>query len=212
MNPDMTSEKCVAPGVGELIPWYLNGTLGEDERRAVEGHLVICAACRNEAAMTRVLLRVLDDEPPMPQSDLYARTLERTRRPVWQRLTRTASAWLVPVPLAAGVVLVFQTVIILVLVASLSGHGSYATLSEASSRLGPGPDFQIVFTPVVTTRQVQGLLGELGATIVNGPSSLGVYTVSVPVGPRHAAATADSVLQRLRGSPLVQFAGVIQVR
>jgi hypothetical protein len=208
----MSTEICPAPGMAELIPWYVNGTLPDEERRAVEEHLLLCTVCRQDAAMTRVLMRTLDDEPPVPDPGLYARTQERIRRPAWRRITDAASAWLVPVPAAAGVVLVVQTLIILVLVASIGGRGSYATLSEASSRLGPGPDFQIVFSPAVTTRQIQGLLGALDATIVNGPSSFGVYTVAVPVGPRHGVATADRVLQRLRASPLVQFAGVIQVR
>jgi anti-sigma factor RsiW len=33
---------------GALLPWYLNGTLGEDERRQVDQHLSTCAACRAE--------------------------------------------------------------------------------------------------------------------------------------------------------------------
>ena len=32
--------------VAELIPWYANGTLEEEERRLVEEHLGVCAACR----------------------------------------------------------------------------------------------------------------------------------------------------------------------
>ncbi|NJO35342.1 MAG: hypothetical protein HC869_21895, partial [Rhodospirillales bacterium] len=31
-----------------LLPWYLNGTLGDAESRQVAGHLQSCAACRSE--------------------------------------------------------------------------------------------------------------------------------------------------------------------
>ena len=33
---------------GALLPWYLNGTLRDDERRQVDQHLSSCAACRAE--------------------------------------------------------------------------------------------------------------------------------------------------------------------
>ena len=44
---------------GALLPWYLNGTLREDERRQVDQHLSSCAACRaelNELAQLNVEL------------------------------------------------------------------------------------------------------------------------------------------------------------
>ncbi|MFC2077543.1 anti-sigma factor family protein [Candidatus Bipolaricaulota bacterium] len=36
----------------ELIPWYANGTLSQDEMRIVTAHLADCEACRNELART----------------------------------------------------------------------------------------------------------------------------------------------------------------
>lgn len=37
----------------EVLPWFLNGTLGAEERRAVEEHLESCEDCRRELADTR---------------------------------------------------------------------------------------------------------------------------------------------------------------
>ena len=33
---------------GALLPWYLNGTLREEERRQVDQHLSSCESCRAE--------------------------------------------------------------------------------------------------------------------------------------------------------------------
>jgi anti-sigma factor RsiW len=44
MNCDQTTE---------LLPWWLNGSLGEEERHRVRGHLDGCAACRQALSDTR---------------------------------------------------------------------------------------------------------------------------------------------------------------
>jgi len=45
--------------VGELIPWYLNGTLDAAQAQPVREHLASCPACRKEAAEARATLVVL---------------------------------------------------------------------------------------------------------------------------------------------------------
>jgi predicted anti-sigma-YlaC factor YlaD len=55
----MTCEQAI-----ELLPWLLNGTLEEDERRQVLGHLGSCAACRAALADTRTALAIFDWHPP----------------------------------------------------------------------------------------------------------------------------------------------------
>ena len=32
----------------ELLPWFANGTLDEDERKSVADHLRACSGCRSE--------------------------------------------------------------------------------------------------------------------------------------------------------------------
>jgi Putative zinc-finger len=48
----------------ELLPWLLNGTLEEDERRAALDHLKDCAACRQALAETRLAWRIYDQHIP----------------------------------------------------------------------------------------------------------------------------------------------------
>lgn len=48
----------------ELLPWLLNGTLGEGESQAVREHLATCESCRQALADTRLALRVFDQHLP----------------------------------------------------------------------------------------------------------------------------------------------------
>lgn len=57
----------------ELLPWYANGTLDSDERRAVEAHLERCGLCRGELAASRDLaaaVRRAADVPPAAETRL----------------------------------------------------------------------------------------------------------------------------------------------
>jgi anti-sigma factor RsiW len=44
----------------ELLPWLLNGTLGEEERQTLREHLAGCAKCREALAETRFAWQVFD--------------------------------------------------------------------------------------------------------------------------------------------------------
>lgn len=48
----------------ELLPWLLNGTLGEGESQAVREHLATCDSCRRALDDTRLAWRVYDQHLP----------------------------------------------------------------------------------------------------------------------------------------------------
>jgi hypothetical protein len=64
---------------------------------------------------------------------------------------------------------------------------------------------RLVFAEDITERELRALLLPLGATIVQGPSPIGVYTVEIPL----AEATSERLppmLKRLRAHPKVSLA------
>ncbi len=107
----------------ELLAGYVDGTLPDQERAAVDAHLPDCATCREEIALaTRAsgALASLPEEPvPFGVTGpvlAEARTLVERRRPAWARLQ-----WAVGIAAAASLVLL--AVIVLPRLSNDSGQG-----------------------------------------------------------------------------------------
>lgn len=67
----------------ELLPWYVNGTLAGDERRAVDEHLERCPLCRGELAANEELALAVRRaaEAPAAADDRLGRLLARLDAP-----------------------------------------------------------------------------------------------------------------------------------
>src|SRR3954469_13176208 len=66
--------------VGELLPWYVNGTLGERERGKVEDHLAGCPACQAEERACRRMAEAAlaaAEVSPSPHPAQLGRLLDR---------------------------------------------------------------------------------------------------------------------------------------
>jgi anti-sigma factor RsiW len=179
------------------LPWYLSGTLHEDEQRRIAGHLASCAQCQQELralAQQREVVRAALDAEPGPSPQARRRVMERIqseRRIAGQREPQghprrggfgPLAAWLrVPwVPRwASAAALLLVTIQAGLLWRSLPTRAvqtdAVAVRSVAAARVR----LAVVFKPGATTAQLQALLRELGATIVAGPSSAGVFTIEL---------------------------------
>ncbi len=66
----------------ELLPWYANDTLTEEERAKVEAHLAQCERCQRELQeiqQIKELIALGVESVPEPSEELFARTVERIR-------------------------------------------------------------------------------------------------------------------------------------
>jgi anti-sigma factor RsiW len=104
----------------ELLAAYVDGTLAERERLAVEAHLETCAPCRGEIELARAVvpaLRALPDEP-VPVG-VTRPVLERAGRRGWSSDPRTArsrsrrpnGSWVLGGTVAASIVLLVAVVL-----------------------------------------------------------------------------------------------------
>ena len=167
-----------------LLPWYVNDTLDENERRQVEQHLVECVHCQQEVSWLRDVGEQFaahaEQDDVSPKMQHLHRRMERRRRaspssPVWQRRERRL-AWLVAL----------QAAVILGLGISLLGqrHVPYRTLSAPADK---GALLVVVFNAQAREAQMRELVRESGARIVGGPTAQGAYVLRVP-DTREAAA------------------------
>jgi len=208
----MASESCKDHTIAEVLPWYVNATLSDEERRSVEHHLATCAVCQREVALLQQIAVVLHAGSPVPSNDLYDRTVARVQPNGWRRLFQSMRQLVTPVPMYARIALVAQLTIIVTLAAVLAPRGVFSTLSEDPRHPAPGVQVQVVFSPGATADQIQAVLTSLKARIIDGPTPLGIYSVEIPLGTGATVSSADEALRKLRASRAVKFAELLEER
>lgn len=208
----------------ELLPWYANSTLPEEERREVETHLADCSECAREvkslAAVQRVIVEA-GDKAPVPSAHALNRALaeieeyERTREPAVKKvvarrsLLERISGWWSPTPLLARAVIAVQLALVL-------GFGSVILYQHNQSNVyttSSGPDgdrsstrIAVGFAGGATAEQISQAILAVHGKIVDGPSALGLYTVQVPVAPENSQ-DIHNVLKILRENQnVIRFA------
>ena len=189
----------------ELLPWYANGTLDEDQQKAVAEHVSTCGACRSEIESLDRVRRVVreqpvDDGPDAGNLNEILARIDSAGAGVHQR-RMPAVRWLLVAQAAAIVIL---AVLLLVPDAPrVEGDPqTFRTLSAQPERVPSGAgDLQIVFADTTTERQLREILQSVEARIVDGPSPVGAYTLRI-------TDTQDqvSVVERLRAAPSVRLA------
>jgi hypothetical protein len=172
-----------------LLPWYINGTLEEDERVQLEQHLAECAQCQREAAWLRMLQEDFaeqaqqDDASPQrrhPRHHAATRSgarpagLTRKRRERWL-------AWLAAMQAVA--------ILALGVIMFRAQHAPYRTLSAPG---GKGALLVVAFDPRTTEAQMRELMRSDDARIVGGPTESGVYILRV--ADEREAATRKALL------------------
>ena len=159
----------------ELLPWLANGTLYGEERAAVEAHLTDCETCRSELQLLRDLRETIRAEPPADAGDLgLQRLLQAVRKEGKTQAARPR--WLIPAALAASLVIVVQTVMLL---QPAPPAPVYAPLSGESAGRGV---LQVEFMPDAREADLRNLLRDAGARIVDGPSAVGLYRLAIAPG------------------------------
>jgi anti-sigma factor RsiW len=191
--------------VQDLLPWFVMGTLDDDDRRFVDEHLRTCAACLREVQWHENL-REAHDEPAGERNvdHAFAALRARLQAPAAasasspRKLPRLWPVW--GMRPWAGWALAFQSLIILGLAGMLvfGSHGSAPSTAAEFHALGrPGAAaaaarLVIVFTPQASEAEMRRVLVASGARIVDGPTAADAYILAV------APERADQALQQLR--------------
>lgn len=204
----------------ELLPWYVNATLKEGERRRVETHLAGCRECTLELAALKTMQAAeveLGGEAPAPSPSLLSRARaeieDYERENEWARkrwLRRLSSfrdlsggfwaSWWRPTPTFARVVMAAQLILIVALgvtVFRLRERGPIQSTLTGPSGQGTGTRLSISFSEGVSEQEMRQTIQEIHGKIVAGPSVLGLYTIEVPVSPERAA-EIEKLLKTLR--------------
>lgn len=186
----------------ELLPWYANGTLGEEDRAWVDRYLDEHPEARAELEWYRSLSQRLHDAAPaVPETIGLARamTLIRGDRPTWSERVSSffAGFGLRPATAFAGLaIFAVQSGVILNLVSAAREDESEIRALRAST-VEDGPMLKLNFAPDAQEAQIRHLLMSVQGHLAGGPGQLGDYFVVVPRGQEEAIAA------RLKTNPIV---------
>lgn len=190
----------------ELLPWLINGTLGEPERHAVEEHVRTCIVCRREIKEQQrlyatVRARRTADVSAEAGFDRMNRELDDAARArhVWSK----RSAALAPFALAAAAGV--AVLALLLWFTPLPGLDSDAYTTLATPARSNEVLLDVVFAEDTTAAEIQALLDDIGGEIVAGPSDIGRYNVRI-AGDGTGAARSSEALGLLAADSRVRFA------
>ena len=174
---------------------YVTGVLSDDRRREVEAHLASCAECRAELESIRRLhagLRAAFDAQTAPSARVKREVFTqvggsgstarfdsgepRIAPPARRFRVRSLPPW---AQLAAVVLILVQAGLLIRPLTTPAAPPDQVVargLTSAPMRL------QVVFNPTATEADIRGLLGALGARIVDGPTPTGEYRLELTGG------------------------------
>jgi hypothetical protein len=195
----------------ELLPWLVNDSLVDKEKESVLEHAQSCVICRRD----------LDDLEQLRDSIMSASSLKLIPAPDMRNvnaridalidrqnrgsllIARLREAFESPWRIA----FVAQSVLLVVLASVLLWSGprdaEFTTLTQPD-HLPDGHYIRVVFSPELTQSEFIELLDNLELTIVDGPSSRGVYTLGVAKA--MSVDDHDKLVTDLQGEPNVLFA------
>jgi anti-sigma factor RsiW len=211
--------------VSALLPWYLNGSIGEQDRHRVDAHLSACADCRNDLAQEQRVYRAMTAEtaveymPAASLKRLQARldglgAAEGANSAANGADARSAAARgrrFLPWPRLMAASIAVMAVALSLLAADRwlqfrapATQPNYYTVTTAAPR-PQGEVIRAVFSPTITLVELQGILDEAQLRIVSGPTEAGVYSLAAK-----SSRPVNSSLALLRGHAKVRFAESIQ--
>jgi Putative zinc-finger len=220
MNHDHHNEDLSAHGeLSLLIPWYVNGTIGELDRHRFESHLQNCDLCRDDlrfersvyqnmaveasieympaGSLKRLQARLDDLDDEIALSDSSSVAAPARRWPAWRGLIAASIA---AVAVAVGVMAVDRWTQF----HSAGTAPDYYTVTTPEQR-APDEVIRAVFSPAITLVELQALLNEAQMRIISGPTEAGVYSLAAT-----SARPVGLSLALLRQHTAVRFAEITQ--
>jgi hypothetical protein len=176
----------------ELLPFYVNGTLGAEDRAFVEEYLQRHPESRGELDWYRSLQRrVQENAPAVPATIGLARAMRLIQgdRPTFSE--RIASYFgnlgLRPSYALAGLALLAAQGGVILNLLGEARDDADEIRSLRAVRVEEGPMLKISFSPDAKEADIRMLLVQLRGELAGGPGQLGDYYLRVPAGSEQAA-------------------------
>ena len=212
----------------EILPWYVNGSLQEEERLRVEQHLATCPYCRQEVtSLQQFQDRLLEyDASAQQQALAFNRLMQRIKQPgaavpdsgsqptgktginnrlatLWSALRQSNMAYAVTAALLAGVV-------VGLLIPQQTDQRIYTTLSATQPYQEGRLSVHVIFKPQTPELEIRKLLHHYHATVIAGPGTNGIYTLAIDKRSL-SEPQQRALLETLRQHPAITWASALPV-
>lgn len=198
----------------EMVPIYLNGRLPDKERAAFEEGLERFAELKKELAEFSDIQQSyakVEQKAPLDSDALFARIQdniqkqeapapERSSDTWFQKLQQKLREWYQTPALSWSLAGAQFAALLVVIMLVVPQKGPYKTYT-ASPAQDDGIHINVVFNDGVQEIEIRTLLRQLGATIVDGPTTIGLYVLKVD-----ASADVNALVQKLSDSKIVRIA------
>ncbi|WP_101759120.1 hypothetical protein [Oceanicoccus sp. KOV_DT_Chl] len=186
-----------------LLPWYVNDTLSEDERKQVEQLLTRSEEAREEEAFLRSLSQHVQSEAAAPVSELGWKRLQRDIRAEEKAPVR--DWWKPGIAAAATVMLALQVGL---WVQQPAVDNNSRLLSQALQGVQERHWLlQVEFKDESSWQAVAELINNIDGRVVDGPSSIGLVRIALPIDNKRFT-SAQQLLDWLQQQPQILHAAV----
>ena len=187
----------------ELVAFYVNGTLGGDDRAWFESYLKQHPEAASEIDWYRSLQRRIHDNAPAVPATIglaKAMTLIRGDQPTFGERFMALFGFLQmrPAMALAGIALIAVQGGVILQMYNASEDEANEVRALKASVAKEGPMLKINFAPDAKEADIRHLLMSVQGHLAGGPGQLGDYFVVVPAG-REAA-----LAEQIRRNPIVQ--------
>jgi len=187
----------------ELLPWYVNRTLSEEDRAWVERHLAEHPEARAELDWYGSLQSKMQENTPAVPATIglakVMRLIQGDRPTIAERISAFFGDFgMRPAMALAGFALVaIQGGVIFNLMIDAQDVESEIRALKAT-RVEEGPMLKVNFAPDAKEADIRYLLMTVHGNLAGGPGQLGDYYIRVPAGKEAAIA------EQLKANPIVQ--------
>ena len=191
----------------ELLPWYVNGSIGAEDRAFVDAYLEQHPEARGELEWYRSLQRrVQENAPAVPATIGLAKAMRLIQgdRPTFAERFSALFGNFGMRPsyaMAALAVVAVQGGVILNLLDNARDDANEIRALHAV-RVEEGPMLKVSFAPDAKETDIRMLMVQVHGELAGGPGQLGDYYLRVPAGSESAA------LARVQSAPIVQSASL----
>lgn len=213
------------------LPWYVNGSLDGTEHQRVQKHIEQCKVCQKEIETLQKLEIAIQQQDTrttwrpdrnhlqsiLNRIDDVNQTAQTPRTnisvSIWHRICNwfhnffdvsSAMRWAFATQSALVIIL---SVVLVVLVPEPTETSFQTFSTEANSSNTNNQQIRIVFSETIQLSELSSLLSSIQATIVEGPSQHGVFTIELET----KDTDLTQVLATLRQNTHVSFAKAVKM-